>query len=278
MELIVQCPKCSARLKLPPSSKGGVCPHCHTPVMAASTPGAPPVQPKPPVAVSTAGSKPPILVRPSSAAVSQSVKNLGFIAYLRRHFAATHWPEAFGICLGLLAIPIVSLLKPVLGFRGMCFVLAGIVAFSVLSGFVYMIQRVTGYFFRGERIVAIRPRSWTARLTYGGWMFLIPMSLWVGAEYFSPPYGLLAALAPDLRKEQSRWLRLPVADTVSGDEKGQPPQDMTGKGKSAQTQTESENPFEVVEDVPATKTTPKDKAPPTPNKSDDGDPFQVIKD
>jgi len=85
MESIVQCPKCTTRLKLPPSSKGGVCPRCHTPVMVASTPGAPPPQPKPPeqFAVSTAGSKPPIPVRPSSAAVSQSVIKLGFIAYLQ---------------------------------------------------------------------------------------------------------------------------------------------------------------------------------------------------
>ena len=126
-----------------------------------------------------------------------------------------------------------------------------------------------------------------ARLTYGGWMFLIPMGLWVGAEYFAPPQGLLATIVPDLRKEQARWLRLPVPEheqagsgtAVSGEnKKGEPTRDTTAKGRPAQPQTESDDPFVVVEDAPATKTSSRGKTPPTPNKSADGYPFEVIKD
>ena len=36
MATIVQCPKCSARLKLPPSFKSGVCPRCHASLSGAS--------------------------------------------------------------------------------------------------------------------------------------------------------------------------------------------------------------------------------------------------
>ncbi len=287
MATIVQCPKCSARLQLPPSATRGMCPRCHTPVTTAPAPGTPTVQPKSPdhSAVRPVAGKAPVPVGPSGSSVGQAVKKLNFIAYLRKHFAATHWPEAFGICLAILSIPIVSLLKPILVFRGMCFVLAGALALSTVTGLVYVIQRLTAYFFRGERAVPIRPRSWMARLTYGGWMFLIPMGLWVGAEYFAPPQGLLATIVPDLRKEQARWLRLPIPEreetgsgtAASGDKKREPTRDTTAKGKPAQFQTESDDPFEVVEESPATKTSSKGKTPPPPNKSGDGDPFEVIK-
>ena len=46
---------------------------------------------------------------------------------------------------------------------------------------------------------------------------------------------------------------------------------------SPQPRAESENPLDVVKDAPATKETPKAKTPPTSNKSEDDDPFQVIK-
>jgi hypothetical protein len=228
--------------------------------------------------------RPPVSVAPSGATATQSAKKLGFVAYFRQHFAATHWPEAVGICLGLLSIPIVSLLKPVLGFRGMCFVLAGAVALSAVSGIVYAVQRFTAYFLHGERTVPLQASSWTARLTYGGWMFLIPMVPWVGAEYFAPPYGLLAAIAPNLRKEQSRWLRLPIPEAdhqdsgtaVFGDKKV-PKTDGTGVTQAPpQPRAETENPFVVVEDAPVSKGSPKGKTPPATDKADDEDPFQVI--
>lgn len=285
MESIVQCPKCSARLKLPASSTRGTCPRCHTPVVAAPAPGLPTAQPKPPQhsAAPPAARKSTFPVGPSGASVSQPITKLGFFAYFRQHFAATHWPEAFGICLAILSIPIVSLLKPLLGLRGLCFVLAGALALSTVSGFVYAVQRLTAYFFTGERNVPIRPRSWMARLTYGGWMFLIPMGLWVGAEYFAPPQGLLATIVPDLRKEQSRWLRLPIpeadhqgSDTVaSGDKKVQKTEGTEARQASPQPQVESDSPFIVVDDAPASKAPPKDKTTRAADKAGD-DPFQVI--
>jgi len=225
-----------------------------------------------------------VSVAPSGATATQSAKKLGFVAYFRQHFAGSHWPSAFGICCGLLSIPIVSLLKPVLGFRGMCFVLAGTVALSTVSGGVYTIQRFTLYFLCGERTVPLQVSSWTARLAYGGWMFLIPMAPWVAAEYFAPPYGLLTAIAPDFRKEQARWLRLPMAEedhqdsgTAASGDKKVPTTEGTGATQaSPRPRAESENPFVVVEDAPASKELPKGKTPPAADKGGDEDPFQVI--
>jgi hypothetical protein len=285
MATIVQCPKCSTRLQIPLSSKGGMCPRCRTPISVAAVSAAHAVPPKP---QQTSPTPPPATKSPAPGAppgtrATPSVKKLGFFAYSRQHFAATHWPAAFGICCGLLSIPIVSLLKPILGFRGMCFVLAGAVALSAVSGVVYAIQRIAT-FLRGERSVPIQARSWMARLTYGGWMFLIPMAPWVGAEYFAPPYGLLAAIAPDLRKEQSRWLRLSLpeadhqdSDTAASGDKKVPKTEGTGATQaSPQPRAESENPFVVVEDAPTTKEPPKGKTPPATDKAGDEDPFQVI--
>ena len=184
----------------------------------------------------------------------------------------------------MLSIPIVSLLKPILGFRGMCFVLAGAVALSTVSGIVYTIQRFTVYVIRGERTVPLQASSWTARLAYGGWMFLVPMAPWVAAEYLASPYGLLATIAPDLRKEQARWFRLSIPEAEHQDSGTAPSGDKKvpkteGPGvlqASLRLPAESENPFLVVEDAPANKELPKSKPPPAPDKADNENPFRVI--
>ena len=271
---IVQCPKCSTRLQIPPSSKGGMCPRCRTPISVAAVSAAqaplPKSQQTPPATKSPAPGSPP------GTRAMPAVKKLGFFAYSRQHFAATHWPAAFGICCGLLSIPIVSLLKPILGFRGMCFVLAGAVAVSFANGIVYAIQRIAA-FVSGERSVSSEAKSWTARLAYGGWMFLIPMAPWVGAEYFTSPYGLLATIRTDLRKEQARWLRLPTADaeqqdtgtTASGDKRVPRTEDGGATQASPQSHVDSENPFAVVEDAPPRKQSPEGKAPARSDKADE---------
>ena len=130
---------------------------------------------------------------------------VGFFAYFFQHFRATRWPEAIGICLGLVAIPAASLIKPLIGFRGLCFVVAGAAALSLVSGIWYTFSRLIAYYLDGQRSVPRRARSIAAPLAYGGLMFLVPMVPWVAGEFFSPPHGLLATIFPDFRKEQARW-------------------------------------------------------------------------
>ncbi len=133
---------------------------------------------------------------------------VGFFTYFFQHFRATRWPEAVGICLGLVAIPAVSLTKPLIGFRGLCFVMAGAAALSLVSGIWYIFSRLIAYYLDGQRSVPHRVRSITALLAYGALMFLIPMVPWVAGEFFTPPHGLLATIFPDFRKEQARWFGL----------------------------------------------------------------------
>ena len=271
MANVVQCPQCSTRLQLPPLSKDGVCPHCRTHVTIAPVPGVPTVQPKLQQR-SAAGAttvKPPVFVEPTGATVTQAVERLGFVAYLRQYFAATHWPAAFGICLGLLAIPIVSLLKPILEFRGMCIVLAGAFILSILSGIIYIVQRFAVFFFCGKRTVPDQATSWMARLTYGSLMFLIPMAPWVCAEYFGPPYGLMAAIAPDFRKEQARWFGLPIPEadqkesgTAASDNKVQETLDAMTTNMSTQPQpvASGNNKVQVTRDAATTETSTQPKS------------------
>jgi hypothetical protein len=65
-----------------------------------------------------------------------------------------------------------------------------------------------------------------APLAYCGLMFLVPMAPWIAAEYFAPPYGLLATMCPSLQKDQARWFGLRVDERASPDES-----DLTGLAK-----------------------------------------------
>ena len=125
--------------------------------------------------------------------------------YFFQHFRTTRWPAAIGICLGLVAIPAVSLAKPQIGFRGLCFVVTGAVAFSLVSGIGYTFSRLIAYHHGGQRSVPNGAWSITAPLAYGGLTFLVPMLPWVAGEYVSPSHGLIATIFPDFRKEQARW-------------------------------------------------------------------------
>ena len=286
MTTIVYCPKCSARFQLPPVCKDAVCPRCRTPVSAwvARAAQEAPLESQQASATPPAASKTAAPVAPPPTSATPTVKKLGFVTYSRRHFAATHWPGAFGICCGLVSIPIVSLLKPILGYRGMCTVLAGAVALSIVGGAVYMIGRFTDYFVRGARTVPIHASSWMARLAYGGLMFLVPMAPWVAAEYFAPADGLLASILPYVREEQARWLRLSIPETenhdsdtaTSSDKDVRKTEEPSTTRTPPQPPAESENPFTVVEDLPAANQSPKDKAPRAADNADDDNPFQVI--
>ena len=178
--IVVQCPKCATSLQVAAKVTRVQCVKCRATITVVR-PGTSPVQGKP----------------------------LGFLAYYSRHFAATRGPAAAGICCGLLAIPAVSLLKPVLGFRGMCLALTGVLALAAISGILHMLARAVAYYSGGQHTVSDKSWSVTAPIMYGGLMFLLPTVPWVAAEYFTPPHGLLANLLPRFRSEQARWFHLP---------------------------------------------------------------------
>jgi hypothetical protein len=137
--------------------------------------------------------------------VGASLPTVSFLTYCGQHFAATHWPTAIGIALGVLALPFLSLSKPSIGFRGLCFILGAVIAVSLTSGSLYILSRLNAYYVGGQRSVPERARSALAPLAYAALMFLIPTIPLVIGEYFTPPDGLLVTMYPEFRKEQARW-------------------------------------------------------------------------
>jgi hypothetical protein len=178
--LMVECPKCSAQTPAPATAKHVQCEKCHAEITLIA------------------------------AAKAAALVKVNFLVFCLHHFRETHGPWVYGVACGLLAIPIASFLKPPLGFRGLCVALGCVAALLVLCRIGHAIQCFTLYFVNGERQVSSRARSWMAALAYTLGMFLVPIVPWVGIEYFTPSYGLFAAMVPELRARQSQWLRLPI--------------------------------------------------------------------
>jgi len=127
-----------------------------------------------------------------------------FSQYWTRHFTETRGPWAFGICLGLITIPILSLLKPAIGFKGLAITLAVVIFLSSLLLLIYSLQRAIAYFLRRQRSVPNRARSRTAALGFTGLLWGVMIAPLVGAELFTPRCGLLVTLIPQLQEEQPR--------------------------------------------------------------------------
>jgi formylglycine-generating enzyme required for sulfatase activity len=125
-----------------------------------------------------------------------------------RSFATAHWRATRGhwaipLMLALLAVPVLSLLKPVVGWWVLLagvLVLAGLtIAFQLL----YRVQRRLAY---AVDCGQVRPeaRSLSARLCFAGYLLLLPWAAVVGAEYFTGDNGLLAGAVPELQPLQDK--------------------------------------------------------------------------
>lgn len=192
-----------AKTAAPPAKPASPSPRPIQPSTAASSNESKTAAPSSKPASSLPIAKPPAPARAAGTARAQT--RGGFWTYCVQNFATTRWLECIGICLGIIAIPFISLLKPVLGFSGLCFVLAGAAGLSVVSGMVYLFWCFIAY---SKRSSPNRAWSFMAPLAYGGLMFLVPMVPWIAAEYFTPRHGLLATIFPDFQKDQAKWFGL----------------------------------------------------------------------
>ena len=127
-------------------------------------------------------------------------------AYLAAHFIATRWPAAFGVCCGMLAVPVISFLKPVSGLHGMVVVLATVAGVGAASGLLYLTTRWYAFWIIGANTVPNKARSSLAAVTHFCLMCLVPLVPLLIAECFTPPHGLLATIVPQFQTEQARWL------------------------------------------------------------------------
>ncbi len=211
----IRCPKCSIALRISALCRKAQCAKCHAVLTVASTGAAthssPPVSPPVSTDAASAGKR---VTR--TLATEPPVDQIGFCAYLRRHFAETHGLPVWGLCVGLLAVPAISLFKPVWGLLGLLAVTAALLVLTLAVGTVYAVQRMLVYFLCKRRTVGGDAQSWLASLTYSCLKCLILVVLITLVECFTPSYGLLATLVPQFRDEQARWASVLAARSEDG--------------------------------------------------------------
>ena len=140
-----------------------------------------------------------------------------FSEYLRRHFAQTKWPEAFGIGAGILAAPVLSLCKPALGWLGLAAVWLSVLAFAAVWGGVYVAVRAAVYYVGKRRQVLPNAKSWTAGLTGLAAWALAPLTLLLIVESFYSSHGVLADSVPQFQEEQQKWFAAEKAPATPSD-------------------------------------------------------------
>jgi len=143
-----------------------------------------------------------------SVATPHRHEETGFYRYLTAYYSATHglgiW--ALAMVLGLLLVPALSFMKPVLGFEGIARIWFGLAGLAGGATLIFVVRRMLGYYLGHERAVPEDAASWSSLIAYGGWTMLIPLCLLVAVEYFSPQHGVLTTLVPTLKEQQGRWL------------------------------------------------------------------------
>lgn len=131
-----------------------------------------------------------------------STTNLSFSRYYGCHFVATRGPRVLGISLGLIMLPILSLLKPTIGFRGLVITLVMVVILSLLAFLIHLLQRIIAYFAQEQRNIPKRSFAFLPALAFAGFLLCIIITPLISVEFFTPRCGLLATLIPQLHKEQ----------------------------------------------------------------------------
>jgi hypothetical protein len=131
-------------------------------------------------------------------------ENLGLFEYCWRSYSDTHTisPRLFGNFLGFLALPVLSMLKPGLGSKGIwsLFVVTLFLAFALL--FIQMLMGLMKFIFNKERNIPEGYFTWKSAFT----SFLFATSIYLGLSAFiesgSGEKGLLVSLVPPLEREQ----------------------------------------------------------------------------
>jgi hypothetical protein len=118
----------------------------------------------------------------------------GFPAQVVRNFTRSCWPTPVGVVIGVLLAPLLSMLKPVLGYRAVWGVVLGIAVIAAFCAVVYLGQQTAAHFVpakeRGDRW----KKSWFARIAQCGTLSLIPLLAMAVIENFTPPTGAVKAV------------------------------------------------------------------------------------
>lgn len=146
--------------------------------------------------------------------------------------------------LGLVSIPLLSLLKPLCGFEGIALTWILVAGCAALATTVFLLRRALSFYLRNEQIVPQDATSWTSLIAHAGWTMLIPLTAVTAVELFAPPIGIVTTFVPSLREDQARWtdfLRAASKSTASssGDRDDRTPvSPISGDSRSSKTTTE----------------------------------------
>jgi hypothetical protein len=131
---------------------------------------------------------------------------LGFFAYWNAYWKAARGPVWLPLLLVVPLVPVLSLLKPLLGWQGLLAVPAALLLLSVTARAAYLFRRLGSYYSVRERTVPARPSRLAARVGFGSAVMLLPLIVLGAIEYFTPPHGLLAQVLPKAHDVQQQGL------------------------------------------------------------------------
>ena len=197
---MVVCPSCGGSFNVKPTFAGGKCPKCQQVIPASAVRAAPPVV---------------------AASQTAPVRAADFSSYLRAHWRTSRGTLVAPLLAGLLLLPVLSLLKPVAGARGIALLAGLCLGIAVVAGIAYLLLRVVDYLRRRRTVAedAFSPFAWLAR---GGLVlglcFLVPAA---AAEWLGPPEGILVRCVPRLAALQPRqapaWAAALTGEPGEGD-------------------------------------------------------------
>jgi pSer/pThr/pTyr-binding forkhead associated (FHA) protein len=201
---------------------------------------------------------------------SESTPDVRFGDYVVRHFGQTKGAFAFGICLAILAAPILSLFKARLHVVGVWAALGLLAAFCFACGFAYLAGRWLSFYLLRRRSVGEHARSLAAKAFYMtaiATILLFPIPI---IESFSSEQGMLVTLVPQLADFQSKPGAPP--DPVPPEPDPPPPEPVPPEPEPKPTQPElvppapepKPSPPEPVPPEPEPKPTPPELVPPAP--------------
>ena len=191
---LVRCPHCSAQLRVSTKKPVIFCPTCKGSIDLSS-------------AAEASASPSPDQAPPKNAPQQTPARSLG--EYLGRYWKTTRGGWLLPVFFASLVAIALSLLKPLIGLRGIFFLTATIGGLFVLALLAFLVTRTVAYTIGRRRVVDEDARSIAARVAFASLVTLLfPFSPLAVAEIWGPNEGHVAGCLPALKQPQAQVLRV----------------------------------------------------------------------
>jgi len=191
---LVRCPHCSTQMRVSTKKPVIFCPTCKGSIDLSSAPEA---------SASPSPDQPP----PKNAPQQTPARSLG--EYLGRYWKTTRGGWLLPVFFASLIAIALSLLKPLIGLRGIFFLTATIGGLFVLALLAFLVIRTVAYTIGRRRVVDEDARSIAARVAFASLVTLLfPFAPLAVAEIWGPNEGHVAGCLPTLKQPQAQVLRV----------------------------------------------------------------------